>query len=228
MPRPSVIAIDGPAGSGKSTVSFYLAERFNYLFIDTGVFYRVMTLVALRSHISLDDTTRLGQLVHDTEIEIHPAPDDPDRHYTVWVNGENVTDDLRSDEVNAHVSTVSAIASVRHELLPKQRAIATQGHVIMAGRDIGTVVLPDADIKFYVDASLEERARRRYRQKEEKGETADMQQIQESLRKRDEIDTQREVSPLRQADDALYILTDGKSIEAVVDEIAAAIDNWGI
>lgn len=227
MPRPSVIAIDGPAGSGKSTVSFYLAERFNYLFIDTGVFYRVMTLVALRSHIPLDDATRLGQLVHDTQIEIHPAPDDPDRHYTVWVNGENVTDDLRSDEVNAHVSTVSAIANVRHELLPKQRAIATQGHVIMAGRDIGTVVLPDADIKFYVDASLEERARRRYRQKEEKGETADMQQIQESLSKRDEIDSQREVSPLRQADDALYVLTDGKSIEAVVDEIAAAIDNWG-
>lgn len=226
MPRPTVIAIDGPAGSGKSTVSFYLAERFGYLFIDTGVFYRVMTLVALRSQIPLDDTSRLTQLVHDTDIEMHPAPDDPDRHYTVWVNGENVTDDLRSDAVNAYVSTVSAIGAVRHALLPKQRLIAQQGNIIMAGRDIGTVVLPDADIKFYVDASLEERARRRYRQKEEKGEPADMQQIQESLRKRDETDTQREVSPLRQADDALYILTDGKSIEMVVDELAATIDNW--
>lgn len=216
MSLPSVIAVDGPAGSGKSTVSYRLAQRLGYVFIDTGVFYRAMTLLALRLAISLIDEEALGKMTHDAEVDIRPEAD-ADRQYSVWIDGEDVSDLLRSAQVEKHVSTVAAVPAVRHELMHVQRRAANKGRIIMAGRDIGTVVLPDADIKFYIDASIEERARRRYNQKMTTGETVSIADIEANLRQRDDIDTHRAVSPLRQADDAVYILTDDMGIEAVVD-----------
>jgi cytidylate kinase len=221
-----VIAIDGPAGSGKSTVSYQLAERFGYLFIDTGVFYRTMTLIALRSNLSFDDHEGLANLTQNTDIEIRPEPEDDSRQYSVWVDEHDITDLIRSGEVEHHVSKLSAIAEVRRELLRKQRKIATKGNIIMAGRDIGTVVLPNADVKLFIDASLAERARRRFRQKQDEGIQVDLHAIEASLQQRDHVDTEREVSPLKQADDAIYISTDHKTIEQVVDEIAHRLEVW--
>ncbi len=223
MSSPSVIAVDGPAGSGKSTVSYRLAQRLGYLFIDTGVFYRAMTLLALRSEVLLSDEDALGQLTHDAEIDIRPEPDDESRQYSVWIEGEDVSAMLRSESVEKYVSTVAAVPAVRRELMHVQRRAAAKGKIIMAGRDIGTVVLPNADIKFYIDASIEERARRRYNQKVTSGESVDMAAIEANLRQRDEIDTHRAISPLRQADDAIYILTDSMGIEAVVDQMMGHI-----
>ncbi len=226
MPLPDVIAIDGPAGSGKSTISYLLAEQLGYLFIDTGVFYRAMALVALRQQISPNAVIKLEKLAYETLIEIRPEPDDDTRQYSVWVDNEDVTDALRSGPVEALVSIIAAIPEVRGALLPTQRKVAEQGKVIMAGRDIGTVVLPNAEMKFYIDASLQERAQRRYLQKRETDQHVQMQDIEDNLRQRDKVDSERETSPLRRAEDALYILTDAKPIEVVVREVLHQIRQW--
>ncbi len=225
MPKPSIIAIDGPAGSGKSTVSFYLSEKLGYLFLDTGVFYRAMTLLALRHAIAFDDTAALGEMTHNAELHIQPEPDDPNHQYSVWIDGENVTDELRSTPVEKNVSTIAAVPEVRSELLHVQRRAAARGNIIMAGRDIGTVVLPDADLKLYIDASLQERAQRRYKQKLDSGENVNLHDIEAALLKRDEVDTHRTVSPLRRADDAIYILTDNMTIEDVIKRIFEEIED---
>lgn len=221
MTKPSTIAIDGPAGSGKSTISFFLAERLGYLFVDTGVFYRTITLLALRKAIAFDNTKALGEMTHNAEIDIRPEPDDAERQYSVWLEGEDVTDQLRSSAVENNVSTLAAVPEVRQALMHVQRRAAAQGNIIMAGRDIGTVILPNADLKLYIDASLPERAQRRYRQKLESGEAVNLHDIEAALIKRDETDKHRDVSPLRQADDAIYILTDNLTIDEVIDRILA-------
>lgn len=226
MALPSIIAIDGPAGSGKSTISYKLAERYGYLFVDTGIFYRTVTLLALHQGLPLDDQAALTALAAETEIDIVPAPDDPQHESHVFANGQNVTGALRTADVEAAVSTVSAVKGVREALLQKQRDVAAQGNIIMAGRDIGTVVLPFADIKLYIDASLEERARRRYQQQLTRGAEADYDAIHTALQRRDRIDSERTVSPLRVAPDAIYIDTDNKSIEETVDEIAQRLEKW--
>ncbi|NDJ84822.1 MAG: (d)CMP kinase [Chloroflexi bacterium] len=226
MPLPSVIAVDGPAGSGKSTVSYLLAERLGYVFIDTGVFYRALTLVALRAGIAFDNTSALADLPHRTMIDIHPEPDDDTRQYSVWIDNREVTDELRAPAVEANVSTLSAVPEVRHGLLDLQRRIAAKGKIIMAGRDIGTVVLPYADVKFYVDASLEERARRRYHQYHQQGKHVELAEIEAALRQRDAVDTNRAISPLRRAEDAIYILTDDKTVDDVVDALVRHLELW--
>ncbi|MCZ7538786.1 MAG: (d)CMP kinase [Anaerolineae bacterium] len=217
MALPSTIAIDGPAGSGKSSVSFALAQRLGYLFVDTGAFYRAVTLLALRAGQDLSDSDGVAALARRASLDITGDLGSDGRQCTVLANGEDVTWEIHSPAVDAHVSVVAANSGVRQAMLAAQRALAARGRVIMAGRDIGTVVLPDADLKIYIDASLERRAERRYAQRVGNGEPADLAQIREGLRQRDTIDSQRDVAPLLRAPDAIYLDTTALSLEQTVE-----------
>ncbi len=216
---PLVIAIDGPAASGKSTVGHELAKRLGFLFFDTGAMYRAVTLAALRRQIPIDDEQRVSQLAADLLIQVISSQGDTDRGYTVLVDNEDVTPHLRSVEVDAHVSIVSTYVGVRTALTEQQRRIASQGQGVMVGRDIGTIVYPEAPLKVYLDATAEERARRRYLEKIKRGQPADYESILQGVRQRDRIDSQRATAPLRIASDAVVIQTDDLSREEVVDAV---------
>ncbi len=222
MPNvPFVIAIDGPAASGKSTVGKRVAEELGFLLFDTGALYRAVTLAALRRGIPIQEEDRIADLARTIHIEILPATVADGRSYTVLVDGEDVTWAIRGEDVDAHVSVVSAYPGVREALKHQQRRIARQGRVVMAGRDIGTVVFPEAPLKVYLDASPEVRARRRCEELRSRGEDADFAQILAAVRRRDAIDSTRATAPLRIAEDAMVIHTDEMSIEDVVDTIVA-------
>src|SRR5258708_19471273 len=190
------MALDGPAGSGKSSVASALASALDYLFVDTGAFYRAVTLAALRQgQVEADDAT-LVAIAEQCHMDITPERDADAREYTLMLNGEDVTWAIREPQVEAHVSRVSAIGGVRDVLNEKYRALAASGRVIMVGRDIGTVVLPDADLKIYLDASAETRAQRRHRQRIAAGQQADYDAILAALRTRDPSAIQRALPPL--------------------------------
>jgi len=216
---PAIIAIDGPAASGKSTVGKQVARKLGFLLFDTGALYRAVTLAALQRAIPIADEARIGELANAIHIDLIPATQDDGRPYTVLVDDQDVTWDIRSEAVDAHVSTVSAYPGVRQALKQQQRRIAQKGGVVMAGRDIGTVVFPEAPLKVYLDASPEERARRRCEELRERGEAADYDEILTGVRHRDEIDSTRATAPLRIADDAVVIDTDHLPVEEVVDAI---------
>ncbi len=226
MTLPSTIAVDGPAGSGKSTVSFALAQRLHYLFVDTGAFYRAITLLALRRGLNPQNPEEMVALAKSVQFDMSPELRDDGRQYTLWADGEDITLAIHSPEVEGWVSVVSAMAGVRQAVLEIQRALARRGRVIMAGRDIGTVVLPDADLKIYIDASLERRAERRYRQRLAAGEPADMETIREGLRQRDQIDSRREVAPLRRAPDAVYLDTSDLTLEEAIEAAHRIVLEW--
>lgn len=219
MPLPKIIAVDGPAGSGKSTVSFAVAQQIGYLFVDTGAFYRAITLLALKQHIDVQNTEQVAALARRTRLDMKPDLADDGRQYTLLADGRDITLDIHSPDVDAHVSVVSANPGVREALLDAQRAIAARGGVIMAGRDIGTVVLPDADLKIYIDASLDKRAERRSQQRLRNGEPADLSEIREGLRRRDTIDSQRDVAPLLRAPDAVYLDTSNLTLAQTIDAV---------
>lgn len=210
-----IIAIDGPAGSGKSTIGKLLADHLDYLFIDTGIMYRAVTLAALEQGIDVKDEYRVSRLAAEIEITLQTPTIDDGRDCDVLIDDDDVTWDIRSAEVDNHVSIVAAYPDVRRILSVKQRQIGLQGNVVMMGRDIGTVILPDADLKVYLDASVEERANRRFTERRSRGEDVDFAPILAVLRERDKIDSTREVAPLRPAEDAIVIDTDGHSIEEV-------------
>jgi cytidylate kinase len=216
---PRVIAIDGPSAAGKSTVGILLGRRLGYIFLDTGAMYRAITLVALERSIDLRDEGALAEMAHSVEIEMGPPKRGSGESCTVSVDGKDVTSDLRRPEVEAAVSLVSRVPEVRRALVAKQRRLAGRQPVVMAGRDIGTVVLPDADLKLYLDASLDERARRRYQELQALGQSVTEDQVLRDLRRRDSIDSQREASPLRPAEHAIIIDTDGMTLEQVVDNV---------
>lgn len=217
---PSVIAIDGPAASGKSTVGLRLARHFGSLFLDTGSMYRALTLAALRQGLSLDDEAAIDQLAHDLDLAILPAGDHDDgRHYTVLLDGRDVTWDIRLPEVDAAVSQISSYPGVRQEMVRRQREYAQRGDVVMVGRDIGTVVVPDAPLKLYITASAGERARRRWVDRQQQGHPDDYQAILADVERRDAIDSSREHSPLRAAEDAIEVDTTGRDVEDVVAEL---------
>lgn len=216
--RPVTIAIDGPAASGKSTVGEALAERLDYLYFDTGVMYRAVTWAALERGVDVGDEDRVTALTEDLEIRVTDVTEDDGRQYTVLADGVDVTWAIRKAEVDANVSAVSAYGGVRRALVAKQREVAADRPVVMVGRDIGTVVLPEADLKIYLDATVEERARRRWWEMRERGKNADYETVLHAMRRRDRIDSNRDISPLRPAEDAVQIDTTRMDVEAVVDE----------
>ncbi|SRR5579875_1626134 len=219
--RPAVITIDGPAGSGKTVVGKRIADALGYLYLDTGAFYRALTWLALSRGIDPHDGVTLAQLARQVTIQIvHPTVADG-RPYTVLVNGQDVTTELSLPDVANTVSIVAAHPEVRAELLPIQRRVASQGQVVMAGRDIGTVVVPDADLKLYLDAPLPIRVARRLAQLRERGIEPDPAQIAAEMAARDRLDQARAVAPLRPAPDAVIIDTTAMSID---EEVATILD----
>lgn len=228
LPKPSTIAIDGTVASGKSTIGGLLAERLGYTYLDTGAMYRAVTWVALEEGIDIADEEAITGLAESVEINITLPTVDDGRQYTVYADGQDVTWQIRRAEVNANVSPVSAYPGVRKALTDQQRQIGGQGRIVMVGRDIGTVVLAEANLKIYLDAIVEERARRRYREILERGEEADYEEVLAAMRRRDKIDSEREAAPLRPAGDAIIIDTTELSIAEVlanVEELVWAKDD---
>ena len=216
------VAIDGPAAAGKSTVGERVAERLHAVYFDTGILYRALTLEAVQQGIDPADERSLARLAAELDVRIQRPSIDDGRQSDVILAGKDVTWDLRSEAVDRVVSEISALPAVRLALLETQRRIGRSGRVVMVGRDIGTVVMPDADVKIFLVASVEERARRRYEQFRDTAKGQDLDRILTALRHRDEVDSQRDVAPLRPADDALVIDTDPLSIDQVVDRVVAA------
>ena len=226
MTRPSTIAVDGPAASGKSTIGGLLAERLGYLYFDTGVMYRAVTWAAIARGIDVADEAGVTDLAERLQIDvIHPTVADG-RQYTVLADGQDVTWEIRRPEVNWGVSPVSAYSGVRAALTAQQRRIGQKGKIVMVGRDIGTVVLPDADLKFYLDATVEVRAGRRYRETLARSESAEFDEVLTSVQLRDEIDSGRALAPLRAAEDAVVVDTTALGIEAVLDQVLDLVDAW--
>jgi cytidylate kinase len=215
MPTAKTIAIDGPAASGKSTLGKRLADELGYLFFDTGVMYRALTWAALQRGLAIADEAAVSDLADRIEIDIQPGSKKDGRTADILVGGQDVTWEIRRPEVDSNVSQVSAYPEVRRAMTARQRQIGKRGHVVMVGRDIGTVVMPDADLKIYLDASLEVRAWRRFAELEQRGEPADLQNILKAMHKRDEIDSTRSVAPLKPAEDAVILDSDNLDAEEI-------------
>lgn len=221
---PRTIAIDGPAGAGKSTVALALAKRLGYFYFDSGVLYRAVTLAALRHGVPYDDEARLAELLQTLHIDVQPPTGVADsRTQTVTLDGEDVTWAIRAPEVDRNVSAVSAHGAVRRALLQRQREVAARGGAIMAGRDIGTVVLPDADLKIYLEATPAERARRRAAEDRARGLHRPFDEVLADIERRDDIDAHRALSPLRPADDAIILDTEDLDIDGVLAAIETII-----
>lgn len=214
----NIIAIDGPAASGKSTLGLSLSRELGYLFFDTGVMYRAITWLAIHHGLDLDDEQAVSDLAGSVDIDIRPASQPDGRTSDILAEGMDLTWEIRSPLVEAHVSQVSAYPGVRKALTRQQRRIGLRGKVVMVGRDIGTVVLPEAPLKIYLDASAEERARRRYQEIITRGDPADYNQILEKIIRRDEIDSNRDVAPLHAAKDAVIIQSDHLSAQQVLEQ----------
>lgn len=210
-----IVAIDGPAGAGKSTVARMVARRLGLLFLDTGAMYRAVTWKALKEGLPLDDASAMTRLTRDTAITLVPG-ETGDR---VLVDGQDVTDAIRTPEVTRNVSQVSAHPGVREVLVERQRELGQGGGVVAEGRDIGTVVFPQAPVKIFLVASPMERARRRAKDLEAKGHTVDLDELAAEIARRDAYDSNRAVSPLKPAEDAVHVDTDNLSVEQVVDTI---------
>lgn len=208
------IAIDGPAGAGKSTIAQAVAKRLNLFYLDTGAMYRAVAYAACRRGVALDNEDELAALIQNLDIVFDHA-----KAQRVWCNGEDVTAAIRSPEVSRAVSAVAAYPKVRNQLVRLQQAEAKRGDVVMDGRDIGTLVMPEAALKIFLTASPAERARRRWQELTARGENVDLDTIARDMAKRDELDSQRKASPLKPAEDALIIDTTGKPAAEIVEKI---------
>jgi cytidylate kinase len=220
-----MIAIDGPAASGKSTIALNLAGKMGYLFFDTGVMYRAVTLAALNHDVAINDESKVTELAERISIDVTPPTQNDGRASTVLLDGDDVTWEIRSSEVEDFVSVVSMYQGVRRAMTMRQREIGLRRRVVMVGRDIGTVVLPEADLKIFLDASVEVRAKRRYEECLARGEEIPFEEILASMKSRDSLDSTRELAPLVAADDAVTIDTTFMSIREVVGKIMSLLDN---
>ena len=217
---PTNIAIDGPAGAGKSTIAKRVAKELSFIYVDTGAMYRAMALHLLKHEIPMDDAEAIAKSCHDAAISIRYE----NGEQQVILNGENVTSLLRAEEVGNMASVSSANPSVRKKLVSLQQELAASCDVVMDGRDIGTVVLPDANVKIYLTASSRTRAMRRYQELQQKGESCDLDAIEEDIKERDYRDMHREISPLRQAEDAVLVDSSEMTIQEVCDAIIAVYE----
>ena len=211
------VAIDGPAGAGKSTIAKLVAKEKGYIYVDTGAMYRALAIHFLKKGIAPENTEEVIDACRDAVVSIRYE----DGAQQVYLNGENVTGMLRTEEVGNMASRTSAIPEVREKLLELQRTLARENDVIMDGRDIGTNILPDADVKIYLTASVETRAKRRYDELKEKGEDCDLEQIARDIKERDERDMNRETAPLKKAEDAILVDSSHMTIPEVVSEICS-------
>lgn len=217
--RQPIIAIDGPAGAGKSTVTRKVARKLGLLYLDTGAMYRAVTWLVMESGIAIDDGEAIASLIENVKIDLIP-PNAANLPPCVYVNGQEVTQVIRTPEVTANVSTIAAIGSVREQLVKQQQRYGKEGGIIAEGRDIGTNVFPDAELKIFLTASVQERARRRWQDLQNQGrDDIDLEQLAEDIQQRDEQDSNRAIAPLKKAEDAIAIVTDDLSIEEVINQI---------
>ena len=216
-----IVAIDGPAGSGKGTITKIVGEKLNLLNIDTGAMYRCIALQMLRENINLEEFKKIEELLNKIDIKLI----NENSNIKVFLNNEEVTNKIRTEEVCKFVSPVSAIGIVREKMVKMQRKFGEEQNIIMEGRDIGTAVFPNADVKIYLDASPEERARRRVIQNTEKGIESDYENVLKEIKIRDERDSTREISPLKKASDAILVDSTNMTIDEVVEEIIRIIEN---
>lgn len=219
MVKEIAVAIDGPAAAGKSTVAKQVAKELGYTYIDTGAMYRSITFAALESKTDLDNEEKLLDVLHQMDLEMNEK-------LQVFINGRDVTNEIRSEEVSRNVSKVASYASIREEMVRRQQLMAKKRGVVMDGRDIGTHVIPDAEVKIFMIASADERAKRRHKENEEKGFPSDFNQLKKEIEERDRLDMEREVSPLKKADDAIELDTTSLSIREVVEEIMQIIKRY--
>ena len=225
MSRPITIAVDGPSAAGKTTLGQRLAEELGYLYFDTGVMYRAVTLAAIERGFSLRDENAVTEIANIICIDVMAPTVDDGRPATVLLDNRDVTWALREARIDQKVSIPSAYPGVRDAMTRQQRRIAQQGPVVMVGRDIGTVVLPGADLKLYLDASVEARARRRWLEYQAKDKSASYDAILRDLRNRDRLDAQRDVAPMRPASDAIILDTTQQSAESVLSYVLDLIDH---
>lgn len=216
-----IVGIDGPAGSGKGTITKIIANKTGLINIDTGITYRCVALEVLNQNIDLNDKEKIIEISKSIKIDINNTPTGD----IVYLNGENVTEKIRSKEVSAIVSPVSSIKEVRLEMVEVQRKLAEGKNVIMEGRDICTYVFPNADVKIYLDASIEERAKRRYKEMKEKGVDITFEEVRDNIAKRDYNDMHKEIGSLKKAEDSIIVDSTSKSIEEVVEEVISIIEN---
>ncbi len=223
MPTPRRIAIDGPAGAGKSTIGALVAERLGYLFLDTGAMYRAVALQALRRSVHPEDAGALSALASGSPIAIGPPTKRDGRTYTVLVAGEDVTWEIRDASVDRIVSQVARHPAVRQAMVEEQRRLASRGRVVMVGRDIGTVVLPNAELKIFLTASASERARRRGEELAARGVARQRDELLHEILRRDQLDTERVVAPLKAAPDAAVIETDGHTVGEALERVLQVV-----
>lgn len=214
-----IVAIDGPSGAGKSTLAKRVAKELRFTYLDTGAIYRALALKILRRRVDLNDTAALSAIVQDSDIDLRGR----DGQLQVILDGQDVSALIRTPEVSQMASKASAIPMVRHRLLHLQRELGRRGNVVAEGRDIGTVVFPDAQVKIYLDASIEERARRRFHELRAAGREASLAETISEMKERDKRDSERDIAPLRKADDALAVDSSGLTADAVAEKVLQLI-----